>query len=259
MSATGGLRHVSCQDVPVHRASREETTVSCRAFRGQNFDAFVAQDIIERMLVIGRASEPKEWMGLLMGHLCEDDAGTYVVARQVIHDSDALARPGFIESTHESEARTRRLGRVLFPDLVCLGWAHGHVRCGVFFSSQDFQTQASWTSEYALGVVVDPWDPREIAVFRGPGGERLEATQAVKPTLEVEHGGRVPHDEPKPPSTNKTSARGIVRFVLASVGAAIGISLIVAVVLLGVLLQSTRARVRALEEQRNAASIESTE
>ncbi len=175
MKASVGLKRISRIDVAIRTVAREAVSGGCRRFEGDDFEAFVAEDVIERMLVIGKAEAPDEWMGLLLGHLGSDERGEYVVVRAMVHDHQALARPGFIESTHESEARTRVLGRLLFPDLVSLGWAHGHVKCGAFFSGEDRKTQATWTAPYSVGIVVDPWDSKQLAVFRGPESERLSA------------------------------------------------------------------------------------
>jgi proteasome lid subunit RPN8/RPN11 len=168
-----GLRHASRVEVPIAQVPRGELASGYRVFTGDAFEALLAEDVISRMLAIGRAAAPDEWMGILLGHVGHDEQGDYVIVRAILQDQEALARPGFVQSTHSSEARLRLLARLVFPDLVVLGWGHGHVRCGVFFSSRDKETQASWQAPYSVGIVVDPWDDREVAVYRGPGSERL--------------------------------------------------------------------------------------
>ena len=77
-----------------------------------------------------------------------------------------------------------------YPDAVLLGWVHSHVRCGVTFSSTDRATQATWRESYSLGIVVDPWHPRELTVYRGPKAEALVAVASVAPV----EGFRRGHD-----------------------------------------------------------------
>lgn len=183
-------------DEKVHAVSRDAAPAGHRVFRAADgFEAIVAGQVIERAIALGHASEPLEWMGLLVGRVCEDARGRYALVLGMVRDREAVAGRHDVHSTPESEAATRTLARDLFPDCVAIGWIHGHVRHGVFFSPVDRENQRSWRQPHAVGIVVDPWNRELLAVYRGPESERLtpiasSAPQPVAPTTPTRRPSR---------------------------------------------------------------------
>ncbi len=158
----------------IPRIDRDKLDRRPLAFVGEDgFEARIPFEVVERMVEYGRRADPSEWLAILVGRIGEDGSGRYVAVRGAVLDDDALARPGYVETSPQSEAGTRTLARTLYPDCSIVGWAHGHVRCGARFSAKDLENQRSWTRPHSLGIVVDPWDPARIAVYRGPGAEKL--------------------------------------------------------------------------------------
>jgi proteasome lid subunit RPN8/RPN11 len=158
----------------VQKADREVVRAAHRRFRARDdFEVIVAEQVIERAVAIGRSREPMEWMGLLVGRVCEDARGPYACVLGMVLDRDAEAGRHAVRSTPESEAATRALARYLFPDCVALGWIHGHIRHGVHFSGVDRDNQRTWRQAHSVGIVVDPWASELLAVYRGPDSERL--------------------------------------------------------------------------------------
>ena len=154
---------------------REAARAGYRIFRSRDgFEVALGVAVIRRAILMGRSAAPNEWIGLLVGQLFSDDGGDHVVVVGLVPDVDAVVGPGFVATSHESEFRTRALARTLFPDGIIVGWVHGHVRHGVQYSATDRQNQATWRKEHAIGIVVDPWDPKELAVYRGPESELLQ-------------------------------------------------------------------------------------
>lgn len=158
----------------VHAASPTKARTGYAVFRaGDGLEVAVPEAVIERGLAFGRQAAPNEWHGLLVGKLCEDAGQRHVVILGIVPDSDAVAKPSYVETTVASELRTRLTAKLLFPDGIVIGWIHGHVRHGVRFSSTDRATQRTWTQPHALGIVVDPWDKKRLSVYRGPESELL--------------------------------------------------------------------------------------
>ena len=142
------------------------------------FEAAVPISVMERCVAWGLRAEPNEWFGLVVGKLCEHGGQSHVVVLGAVPDPDAKARPNAVETTPESEFKTRTSAKLLYPDGIVLGWVHGHIRHGVSFSPTDLATQRTWTQPHSLGIVVDPWTPERLSVYRGPKAERLKLTRA---------------------------------------------------------------------------------
>lgn len=170
-----GFRPIGRVAEPVTTVDRALARSGYRVFRGaQGFEAAIPEQVIERMLAFGRAAAPLEWFGLVVGRVGEDADGRHVVVLGVVPDPDARAERHFVQSTVASEFETRTSARTLYPDGIVVGWVHGHVRHGARYSSTDRENQTSWRQAHSLGIVVDPWDPIELAVYRGPDSEHLD-------------------------------------------------------------------------------------
>lgn len=160
---------------PVRMVSRRQALRGHRLFRGQDgFLAAIPETVAAEMSAFARRAAPNEWIGVVMLELCEDEEGRFVLVHGVVPDLGAVAKLASVRTTTDSEFRTRQLAEQLFPAAILGGWVHSHPHYGVFFSEMDRQTQRSWSEPYALGIVVDPWDAKELAVFRGASSELLE-------------------------------------------------------------------------------------
>jgi len=266
-----GFRPVEVVAEPVHEVGRETARSGYRIFRGADgFEAAVAEQVVERSLAIGKKAAPSEWYGLLVGRLYRDDRGSHVVVLGLVPDPEAFASTGYVETTHASEFRTRALARLVFPDAVILGWAHGHVGHGARYSATDRKNQATWTQPHAIGIVVDPFHPEGLAVYRGPEAELLKLavqdgepdtlrTPATPKPEEAPTDGptAVPPDAPAaPPVASKPQGNAALKAgVLVSLVVALGC--LVAVAFLARRVRALDARVRAAEaaEVRMAATL----
>ncbi len=168
------FRPIRRVDDPVREIGRERARAGYRVFRAADgFEVAVPEQIVARMLALGRRAKPLEWYGLLVGSVCRDTHGTHVVVLGVVPDPDARAERSYVTSTVASEFQLRTNARVLYPEAVPIGWTHGHVGHGARYSGQDRRNQATWPQSYAVGIVVDPWSSPEMAVYRGPTSELL--------------------------------------------------------------------------------------
>lgn len=218
-----GFDALGVVEEPVEAREREGARSGYRIFAAPDgFEAAVPEQVIARTLSWARSSAPNEWYGLIVGRLCEDERGRHVVVLGVVPDGDARATTGFVETSHASEFATRTLCRGLYPDGVIVGWAHSHPRLGVRYSATDKRNQATWTQSHSLGIVVDPWDPAELTVYRGPTSEVLSRRPSGGPSTELagDVSFRAVTTTPKGPCLGAATARSTprrVRSVLAKV------------------------------------------
>lgn len=162
------------REEPVRELARGEARTSHLVFRAADgFEVAIPERVVSRAVAIGESHAPLEWLGQLVGSRYRDGRGHHLLIEAVVRDVDAKREPHFVSSTPASEGRTRALAREQYPDAVVVGWIHGHVRHGARYSRHDFKNQATWTDPDSIGIVVDPWDPVRLAVYRGPTGELL--------------------------------------------------------------------------------------
>lgn len=171
---TNGFRPLGSRPEPVRTVERGRVGTELRQYRAADgFAALLPEEIVERMLLVAKEAAPNEAFALLVGRLCEDGRGPYVLVSGIVPDGDAKASPVHVATTVEGERRMRAIARSVFPEASVLGWVHTHPGHGAAYSSTDRRTQATWTAPHSLGIVVDWTDPAELAVYRGPGCELL--------------------------------------------------------------------------------------
>lgn len=176
------FRALGVVEEPISRMDRKAARTGYRVFVGTSgFEVAVTVDLFERAFSIGRAAFPKEWFAILLGRVYDDEKGRHVVVGALLHDNKAEASEGYVETSHTSEAETRRLSERLFPDLIPVGWIHGHTGVGARFSEIDKATQRKWPREHSIGIVIDPFHATSIGVYRGPDAELLTEVSVTSP------------------------------------------------------------------------------
>jgi proteasome lid subunit RPN8/RPN11 len=170
---------VGVVDEPIQRKPRHLARAGYVVYgEATGFEVAIPEFIVERAMILGKQAAPREWYGLLVGRVYEDDDGHHVVILGVVPDPEAEASFGFVRTSFDSEMRTRLSARLLYPDCVPVGWMHGHIRYGATYSRTDFKNQATWTQPYSVGIVVDPFSEPSLGVYRGPEGEMLKAVDS---------------------------------------------------------------------------------
>jgi 26S proteasome regulatory subunit N11 len=127
---------------------------------------------------LSKKEEKIEVMGFLLGSVYEDNAGMYVLVRDVATtDLDATSvsvkfdREGF-EKLFES------MDDSCFNHII-VGWYHSHPGHGCFLSQTDVETQTKmFSGQYHSALVIDPVDA-EIAAFELKGGSVEEKSFAI--------------------------------------------------------------------------------
>lgn len=253
---SGGAFHArGVREEPTWELDRTEARTAHRVFRAADgFEVSVPERLLKRAVAIGESNAPLEWIGQLVGTRYRDGRGRHAVVEAVVQDLAAKREPHFVTSTHDSEGRTKALAREQFPDAVVLGWIHGHVRHGVRYSRRDFENQATWTDPDSIGIVVDPWNPDLLAVYRGPAGELLTlvardvaAENALATPQVVATGG----NDARTPRTTRTHTRGCRRRLHSAL-------IEIAAFVVGLWMGWTDARVRAFERRRASATTSAT-
>jgi proteasome lid subunit RPN8/RPN11 len=145
-----------------------------------DFSAYLPNSLVDRAMAMADAASPREFIGLCAGNVFSDDEGCYSVLTGIVPDTAAVASPGSVHTTTDSEYSTRKLLSVLYPDCIPLGWCHSHLGIGAFFSGIDKENQTTWKKPYHLGIVIDPIR-HELAVFRGPEAEKLSRADDENP------------------------------------------------------------------------------
>lgn len=214
----GGFRRVEAVAETVYRRSPLEARTGYRIFRAEGgFEVAVPERLIERALAVGRAWAPTEWYALLVGRLFEYEGQRHVVVDDLVIDIDAKVAPSAVRTTPESELRTRNLARALHADSLILGWAHGHLRHGARFSSVDKRNQATWKRPHSVSIVFDPWDPAELAVYRGPDSELLSRVPPPRRVSPVRRAGAAVRSAASVARARLGRVRSPLRFFLATV------------------------------------------
>jgi proteasome lid subunit RPN8/RPN11 len=240
-------------DEPIWHEERSLARVGYLVYSGSSgFEVAISEHVVERMMLLGRQAAPREWYGLLVGRVYEDDVGRHVVILGVVPDPEADAHTGSVRTSFDSELRTRMAARLLYPDGVSVGWAHGHIRYGARYSSTDFKNQATWTQPHSIGIVVDPFSDPRLGVYRGPEGELLEPVMPSAPlpvTLKPTGGNAAPRPEPM-----HVSVGSLVRGVwLHRIPLVVILALVVALVLFG---RTVRLHEQAIRLERRVSALE---
>lgn len=177
-----GFRRKQTVKEEVRRLSRQSARSGYRVYRGRDgFEAAIPEHLVERLPLWGKQAAPNECYALLVGRVFEDERGRHVVILGAVPDPDAEAEHSFVRTTPESEWKTRFAARQLYPDCIIIGWLHSHIRYGILYSGVDRQNQATWIEPHSIGIVVDPWHPDLLSVYRGPGAERLTLVADTAP------------------------------------------------------------------------------
>lgn len=200
-SPDAGFRARRVVQERIEHLARSAARAGYRVYRAADgFEAAIPEHLIERLPLWGKQAAPNECCALLAGRVYEDERGRHVVIVGVVLDPEAAAEHSFVQTTPASEWKTRLAARQLYPDAVIVGWAHWHVRHGILYSEIDRRNQATWAAPHAIGIVVDPWHPDLLSVYRGPHSERLTL-------VESEGGG--PHATRDAREADETSAREV--------------------------------------------------
>lgn len=240
------------REEPVKVLPRREARTAHIVFRAvDGFEVAIPERLLSRAIAIGRSHAPLEWLGQLVGSRYRDEEGAHVVIDAVVRDVDARAEPHFVTSTIASEGRTRALAREQYPDAVVVGWIHGHIRHGAHYSRHDFTNQATWTDPDSIGIVVDPWDPKRLAVYRGPRGERL--TLVANGKERVRRVSESPSPEPTA-TPSKRRGKGRQGWSMTLRACAIWLLSEVASYTTGAWMGRVEARIRAFEHRQADAA-----
>jgi proteasome lid subunit RPN8/RPN11 len=104
-----------------------------------------------------KESLEKEICGVLVGEVCEDDAGLFVEVKAAIRGKGAQQERAHVTFTQETWNSIHKEKDERYPRLSIVGWYHSHPGFGVEISEMDrFIQENFFSSETQVGFVTDP-------------------------------------------------------------------------------------------------------
>ena len=132
---------------------------------GYQFRIHVSENAFDRMTARGEADTSREIGGILVGRICQDDAGPFVLVETTIDALHAEEKGTELTFTHATWDHVHREMDSKHQDSRIVGWYHTHPGFGVFLSDRDqFIHHSFFNLPYQIALVYDP-KSREHGVF----------------------------------------------------------------------------------------------
>ncbi|HVR41629.1 MAG TPA: Mov34/MPN/PAD-1 family protein [Thermoanaerobaculia bacterium] len=123
------------------------------------------------LTVHAKESLEAEVCGVLVGEVCEDDAGLWVDVRAIIRGNAAREARAHVTFTHETWNQIHTALDKDYPDFQIVGWYHTHPGFGVEFSAMDrFIQQNFFSAKTQVAFLTDPLGGDVSLCFNGDGG-----------------------------------------------------------------------------------------
>lgn len=152
--------------------------------------AFLHQRVLDDLRVDALRAVPNEIIGILVGRVCQDDLGTFVLvmAACTAAATEYEGTPGAVRISVAGKAALRARAARVWPGFEVVGWWHSHPHGPPRFSHEDFNEQATVGRDH-VGIVVAAeayarrrWAPQEpLGVYLGARGIRLECRGRIAP------------------------------------------------------------------------------
>jgi proteasome lid subunit RPN8/RPN11 len=149
--------------------------IARRAFPGPADARAPLRVHFSRRAYAGLAAHAKESLeaevcGVLVGEICEDDAGRFVDIHAVIPGDAAREARAHVTFTHETWNRIHAAIDKDFREFQIVGWYHTHPGFGVEFSTMDrFIQQNFFPAKTQVGFLTDPLGGEVALCFNGDG------------------------------------------------------------------------------------------
>ncbi len=112
-----------------------------------------------------------EICGVLVGELCEDEAGTWVLVKAAIRGTAAKQAGTHVTYTQETWNAIYEVKDQQYQDLHIVGWYHSHPGFGVEFSAMDrFIQENYFGAAHQFALVLDPLGGDEAVCVNTPDG-----------------------------------------------------------------------------------------
>lgn len=138
--------------------SAESSPIPTRKRPVDGVALFVEQSAMDVMLnaAEGASKQSCETLGLMVGHLCCDDCGSYATVSRMI-SSPLIADDVSVGFDHEGMDELIDGVDSMEECERIVGWFHSHLGCGCFMSQTDADTQHSmFGDEAGFALVIDP-------------------------------------------------------------------------------------------------------
>lgn len=151
-----------------------------------------------------KASLDEEVCGVLLGELCQDEHGTWVLAKAAVRGTSAKQGGAHVTYTQDTWEKIYEEKDKKYPKLDIVGWYHSHPGFGVEFSDMDkFIQQNFFSGPTQFALVVDPLGGDEAVCVTDGGDVRYIGRYWIG---SKERKCRVPRVETEQPETGAVSA-----------------------------------------------------
>jgi len=141
-----------------YRATSQDDTQE-RKFPGAvstEYRVHLAVDAYDAMMAHAATSDEVELCGVLVGEVCRDDLGAFLVVEAVIPGEGTNNYGAQVTFTHETWAHINETKDKDYPDQKIVGWYHTHPGFGVFLSEMDtFIQENFFNMPYQVAIVVE--------------------------------------------------------------------------------------------------------
>ncbi len=125
--------------------------------RDDGFQVVYTRDALDIITRHGNSRTDVEVGGVLLGSLCHDDAGVYLLVDHAIPALTANEHVANVTFTGDTWAEIHEKIDAQRPGSQIVGWYHTHPRFGVFLSSMDVFIQRSFfDGPHMVALVFDP-------------------------------------------------------------------------------------------------------
>jgi proteasome lid subunit RPN8/RPN11 len=130
------------------------------------FRVAIERDAYDSVLSHGEADPDREVCGVLVGELCRDADGPFLVVSGAIRGREAREDADHVTFTHSTWERIHEEKEERFPGKRIVGWYHMHPGFGVFLSEVDiFAHRHFFNAAWHIALVVDPKARKEGLFF----------------------------------------------------------------------------------------------
>lgn len=125
--------------------------------RQSEFQVVLSPDALEKIRAHGQTNLKAEVGGVLVGNLCRDQHGPYLLVQSIIEGTSMRHHAAQVTFTADTWADIQRIMDHDHPDEKIVGWYHTHPGFGIFLSEMDLFIQNNFFNlPWQIALVHDP-------------------------------------------------------------------------------------------------------
>lgn len=137
--------------------AEQRTPIYLQGARTAGFQVVFDRAALDAIHEHGKSRTDVEICGVLVGRLCRDRFGPYLLIRDVVRGNEATERAAQVTFTAETWERIHAEMEARFPEEKIVGWYHTHPGFGIFLSGMDLFIQEHFFNlPWQVAFVYDP-------------------------------------------------------------------------------------------------------